>query len=125
MRHDAGDPLDKIAWTLPVIAIALIGALWLTAPAQRQASGAAAASDGDVLAIVRQHCASCHAASPTSEVFTEPPKGVVIETLHDVRRYGEIIDQVTVKTEVMPLGNETGMTEKERDILGAWIAALE
>jgi uncharacterized membrane protein len=125
LRHEAGDPLGKIAWTLPVIAIALIGALWLTAPAQRQASGAAAASDGDVLAIVRQHCASCHAASPTSEVFTEPPKGVVIETLHDVRRYRELIDQFAVKTEAMPLGNETGMTEKERDILGAWIAALE
>ncbi len=51
MRHEAGDPFGKIAWTLPVIAVALIAALWLTAPAEREAGGATAA-DADVLAIV-------------------------------------------------------------------------
>jgi uncharacterized membrane protein len=28
-----------------------------------------------------------------------------------------------VRTEIMPLGNETGMTQAERETLGAWIAA--
>jgi uncharacterized membrane protein len=122
MRHEAGDPLGKIAWTLPVIAIALLTALWLTAPAQRQA-GAATASDAEVLAIVQQHCFACHAAEPTHEAFAEPPKGMVIETLDDVRRHGALIDQFAVASEIMPLGNETGMTQTERDMLGAWIAA--
>jgi uncharacterized membrane protein len=125
VRHEAGDPLAKIAWTLPVIAAALFAALWLTAPAQRPASGAPAASDGQVLAIVQQHCASCHAAEPSHEAFPEPPRGMVIETLDDVRRFDDLIDQFAVKTDLMPLGNETGMTEAERDLLGAWIAAQQ
>jgi uncharacterized membrane protein len=49
----------------------------------------------------------------------------VIETLDEVRRYGQIIDQFAVQTEIMPLGNETGMTETERAKLGAWIAAQQ
>jgi uncharacterized membrane protein len=122
MRHEAGDPLAKVAWTLPVIAIALLTALWLTAPQQRQ-GGAAAASDAEVLAIVQRHCVTCHAAEPTHEAFAEPPKDMVIETLDDVRRHEALIDQFAVKTDLMPLGNETGMTKPERDMLGAWIAA--
>jgi uncharacterized membrane protein len=66
VRHEAGDPLNKIGWTLPVIAIALFAALWLTAPAQRPASPPEVASDAEVLAIVQQHCASCHAANPAT-----------------------------------------------------------
>ena len=31
VRHEVGDPLAKIAWTLPVIALALAAAYWLTA----------------------------------------------------------------------------------------------
>jgi uncharacterized membrane protein len=122
MRHEAGDPLSKIAWTLPVIAAALLAAMWLTAPAERQAGGAAA-PDADVLAIVQQHCAVCHAADPPHEAFAEAPGNMMIESLDDVRRHGEAIDQFAVRTEIMPLGNETGMTEAERETLGAWIAA--
>ena len=124
MRHEAGDPLGKIAWTLPVIAVALIAALWLTAPAERAASGPAA-PDADVLAIVQQHCAVCHSADPPHEAFAEPPADMVIESLDDVRQHGELIDQFAVRTEIMPLGNETGMTEAERETLGAWIAAQQ
>jgi uncharacterized membrane protein len=126
LRHEAGDPLGKIAWTLPVIAAALIGALWLTAPVERDAGAAAAGpSDGQVLAVVQQHCVMCHSNNPSHDAFSEPPKGMVIETLDDVRRHGELIDQFTVKTEIMPLGNDTGMTQDERAALGAWIAAQD
>ena len=31
-RHDAGDPFEKIGWALPVAAVALAVAVWLTAP---------------------------------------------------------------------------------------------
>lgn len=123
VRHEAGDPLNKIGWTLPVIAIALFAALWLTAPAQRPAPPEVAVADAEVLAIVQQHCASCHAANPAHEAFTEPPGDMAIETIEDVRRHGERIDQFTVQTDIMPLGNETGMTQEERNRLGAWIAA--
>jgi uncharacterized membrane protein len=123
LRHEAGDPLGKIAWTLPVIAAALFGALWLTSPTQRNADAAAGPSDGEVLAVIQQHCVTCHSNNPSHDAFSEPPKGLVIETLDDVRRHAELIDQFAVKTEIMPLGNDTGMTQGERDTLGAWIAA--
>ena len=37
-------------------------------------------------------------------------------------RYAVLIDQQAVKSDVMPLGNETGMTDDERRTLGAWVA---
>jgi len=125
LRREAGDPVGRIAWTLPVIAAALIGALWLTAPAERDAGAAASPSDDQVLAVVQQHCVACHSNNPSHDAFSEPPKGMVIETLDDVRRHVELIDQFTVKTEIMPLGNETGMTRGEREMLGVWIAAQD
>jgi uncharacterized membrane protein len=30
LRHEVGDPLSKIGWTLPVIAVALMAAIWLS-----------------------------------------------------------------------------------------------
>jgi uncharacterized membrane protein len=67
----------------------------------------------------------CHSADPPHEGFAEPPADMVISSLDDVRRHGEAIDQFAVRTEIMPLGNETGMTEADRETLGAWIAAQQ
>ena len=36
---------------------------------------------------------------------------------------GALIEQLAVATKVMPIGNATGMTQAERDELGAWIRA--
>ena len=55
-RHDAGDPFHKIAWTLPVTAVALGAAIYLTAPRSNAALGGIAVSDGEVLVIVGKHC---------------------------------------------------------------------
>jgi uncharacterized membrane protein len=65
----------------------------------------------------------CHAQRPTYEGFEEPPKGMVLETLDEMRRYAGLVRQFTVDSEVMPLGNETAMTEDERQKLGAWLDA--
>lgn len=125
IRHDAGDPLEQFSWALPLIAIVLIGALWLTQPTDRRARAAVDATDAEVISITQTHCASCHAARPTHETFPEPPKGVVLETLDDLRRYHQLVDVQAVKTDAMPLGNETGMTPDERAKLGAWLDAQE
>jgi uncharacterized membrane protein len=121
VRHEVGDPIAEIAWTLPLIGAALAAALWLTQPAQRSAS-AAAVSDAEVLTITHTHCVMCHAAKPTKEGFAEAPKGVVLETADELRRYAIQIRAQAVATDAMPLGNETGMTEDERAKLGAWLA---
>jgi len=121
--QEVGQPFVQYRWALPVIAACLAGAVWLTAPRSNPALATLAVSDDEVIAITRKHCISCHATKPTSEAFTEPPKGMVLETLDEVRRYASLVRQQAVASDVMPLGNETGMTQEERDRLGAWLAA--
>jgi uncharacterized membrane protein len=122
VRHEVGDPIGEIAWTLPLIFGALAVALWLTEPAKRSAV-AGGVSDEEVVALAHKHCVMCHAAKPTKEGFAEAPKGVKLETVEEIKRYTAQIDLQAVKNNAMPLGNETNMTDEERARLGAWIAA--
>ncbi len=48
---------------------------------------------------------------------------MVLATVDDLRRYAGLIELQTVQNRVMPLGNMTGMTDGERSLLGAWLAA--
>lgn len=78
-------------------------------------------SDAEVLALVKTHCVPCHAAEPTHEAFAKPPAGIMLESIDQVLRYApRIMNQVVVER-AMPLGNQTGMTDAERAVIGAWI----
>ena len=127
VHHEVGTPFASIAWTLPVMAVALAVAVSMTAPGPRDSGGgwARAVSDIEVLGITDAHCASCHAQTPTHPAFKTAPKNVVLETTDDLRRYADLVDLHTVRTRTMPLGNLTGMTDSERARLGAWLAAQE
>ena len=122
VRHEVGDGMEEIAWTLPIICGALVTALWLTEPAPSVGAGLVV-SDEEVLSITAKHCTMCHAAKPTHQGFKEPPKGVALETLDELRRYHPQIVAQAVRNKSMPLGNETGMIDEERQKLGAWLAA--
>jgi uncharacterized membrane protein len=122
VRHEVGDPIDEIAWTIPIIFGALTAALWLTEPAKRIGEGMKV-SDEEALALTHKHCTMCHSANPIKPGFKEPPKGVMLETIEELRRYATQIETQAVRNKSMPLGNETGMTDDERAQLGAWIAA--
>lgn len=74
-------------------------------------------------AVVAARCTTCHAARPTFDGITEAPKGVMLETPAQLRRFASLISQQAVRTEAMPPGNVTEITDEERQILGAWIAA--
>lgn len=119
-RHDAGDPFAKFWWTLPLTAFGLAIAVVITAP--RSFEGVAVVSDATALKIMETHCATCHAAVPVYEAFEEAPKDIRLETLADLRRYSDLVMAQSVQSDAMPLGNETGMTDQERNALGAWIA---
>ncbi|WP_341704029.1 urate hydroxylase PuuD [Ferrovibrio sp.] len=77
----------------------------------------------DVQKIAAARCTPCHAAKPTFDGIAEAPKGVLLETPAELRRFAALIRQQAVRTETMPPGNATEMTEEERQMLGAWIAA--
>jgi uncharacterized membrane protein len=121
MRHEVGDPLSRIAWTLPIIAACLLLAVVMTAPASEDASALPEVSDQTVLAITRRHCTMCHAQKPMHEAFTETPKGMRLESTDDLRRHADLVYKQAVATNAMPIGNQTGMTPDERRLLGAWL----
>jgi uncharacterized membrane protein len=71
--------------------------------------------------MIRAHCVACHAAEPTHAAFAKAPAGVLLETVAQIAaNAARIMDQVVV-TRAMPLGNETGMTDEERDRIAAWV----
>ncbi len=126
---EVGRPFASVAWTLPVVAVALAIAVMLTAPvtmttlASLDSSAAPPVTDVEVLGITDTHCVSCHARAPTHPAFKVAPKNIVLETTDDLRRYAALVDLHSVRTRAMPLGNPTGMTDEERARLGAWLAA--
>ena len=64
-------------------------------------------------------CVPCHSVRPTK--VDSAPMGIVFDTQQQIAAQASLIEQVAVQTKVMPLGNQTGMTQAERDTLGAWI----
>jgi uncharacterized membrane protein len=49
------------------------------------------------------------------------PAGVRFDTAEQIAAQADSIRRQAVDTRAMPLGNVTGMTDEERDLLGAWI----
>jgi uncharacterized membrane protein len=116
MKRDDGD--HRTGWRTGVAAAVFAAA---TTPAQ----AANPMTDAEVVALAAKHCIMCHAEMPTSEAFDKPPKGIRLETIEQLRRYAKEIVEQAVVGRMMPLGNETDMTEEERDRLGAWAEGLK
>lgn len=121
-RHEAGDPLNKIAWTLPLAAFALVVLVAMTMP-RTSPEGTTVMSDEQLVTLVKTHCTMCHSAKPTHAGFNEAPKGLILEDIAVIKQNGALILAQAVQSDVMPLGNETGFTQKDREALGAWIHA--
>jgi uncharacterized membrane protein len=112
---------------------AIIVGFVVTSPrASASAGGATSGTDAtnagppvaynQVKTILEARCVSCHAAKPTNPAFGAAPLGVMLETPEDVVARKDRILVRAVQTKTMPLGNMTGMTDEERDLLGRWIA---
>src|SRR5436190_597830 len=114
MKRDDGD--HRRGWRAGVAAAALAAA---TTGAQVGAQAPSPMTDAEVVALAAKHCTVCHSEMPTSEAFDKPPKGIRLETIEQLRRYAKQIVEQAVVGRMMPLGNETDMTEEERDRLGA------
>ena len=108
----------RTAWWVPVTAAAAIAAV-AVAIRPGGSSGGTAVPFTRAQAIVQERCVPCHSAHPTK--VSSPPLGIVFDTPKQIAAQATLIEQVAVNTKVMPLGNQTGMTQAERDALGAWI----
>lgn len=109
-----------LPYLLVLAAALVVAALYLTAPRRALPQGEAVAFS-QVAPIVAERCAACHAERPSQPGFSAPPQGVLLESPAQIRAAAEQIRAVAVESEYMPLGNLTGMTEAEREMLGRWI----
>lgn len=98
-------------------------AIAVLVPMLLSACGPEAASYAEVDPIIRTHCISCHSAKPAHQGFALPPVGVAFDAPADVAKRAVRIKALVVTTTTMPLGNETGMTDTERQIIGKWVDA--
>jgi uncharacterized membrane protein len=78
-------------------------------------------TDAEILALMKTHCVTCHAAEPAHEAFAKAPAGVLLETIPQVAANAAKIMTQVIVNRAMPLGNETRMTDDERDRIAAWI----
>ena len=113
--------------TGPTMAVAAILALASVTYVSLEKSGADQSGGhvtyAEIQPLLAKHCAACHSPHPTAPGFAAPPLGVTLDSYAHASAVAERIRRVAVDSEVMPLGNATGMTTAERAKLGAWIAA--
>ena len=103
------------AWWIPAaVAAGALGLAVALAPEETSAVSRTV-SDDEALVIVEARCQTCH-------VGASAPAGVQLESLEGLRANAAEIER-QVRTNAMPPGNATGMTEDERARLAAWAAA--
>lgn len=77
-----------------------------------------------VFDVMQTHCANCHSAQPTDEIFVVAPLGLMFDTWQQIEQRAAVIHKRASVTKDMPMMNKTGMTEDERQIIGNWFEAL-
>jgi uncharacterized membrane protein len=106
----------RTVWWIPVTAAAALAAIavWIRPPDADGSTSGPPVSFAEVAPIVEQRCATCHSGAAA-------PNGVKLENREQIEAQADAIERVAVLTRVMPLGNSTGMTDAERELLGRWI----
>ena len=84
-------------------------------------AGLTAADFSPVQQVFIARCVTCHSAHPTREGFSAAPKGVLFDTQQEIVANARRAYEQVVVTKAMPLGNVTGITEAERDLIGRWV----
>jgi uncharacterized membrane protein len=104
-------------WWIPAAAAAGVVALafWLE-PEETPVPETGPVPFAQVRPIIENRCTECHAGASV-------PLGVRLETEQQITARAEDIERQAVLTRAMPPGNATGMTDEERELLGAWIAS--
>jgi uncharacterized membrane protein len=113
-------------WTWGIAAAGMAAVAWLSAAGPRVATVGALPPTpkfADVSNIVMSRCSMCHAAEPVWDGIAAAPKGVLLDTDEQIRLHAPLIDLVAVRSNFMPPGNITEMTDDERLTLASWFAA--
>jgi uncharacterized membrane protein len=109
--------------SIPAAIVVVVVLIMITAYRPGAATTTGGVSFANIHPIIQKHCAQCHSATPSNKDFPEAPKGVMFDTPDEIHLHAKRIEQQAVLSKIMPLGNTTGMTDAERQRLGAWIEA--
>ncbi len=82
-----------------------------------------AVSFGEIGPIIAERCTVCHSVSPTQPGYLSPPNDIIFDTPEQIQALAAKIKLMAVEIKVMPLFNETNMTDGERNLLAAWLEA--
>lgn len=104
---------------LVVAVLLLLAVVILLAPKPSSARSGSAVSFAQVKVIIAERCASCHAAQPTMAGFSQPPKGVMLESAEQISTHAQKIAETTA-SRYMPIANLTQMTDAERERVAVW-----
>ncbi len=112
-------------WTWGVAAAGMAAVAWLSAAGPRMTTGALPPSPkfADVADIIMSRCSMCHAAEPVWAGIAAAPEGVRLDTDEQIRLHAPLIEAAAVRSNAMPPGNITEMTNDERLKLASWLAS--
>jgi uncharacterized membrane protein len=110
----------RTVWWIPATAAIAIAAIAIAIRPQESSGGPTqSVSFARARAIVIERCVPCHSLHPTR--VSTAPNGIEFDMPAQIAAQASRIRQLAVETKVMPPSNATGMTQAERDVLGAWI----
>ncbi|HET8873969.1 MAG TPA: urate hydroxylase PuuD [Gaiellaceae bacterium] len=116
----------RTVWWIPVTAVAAAIALAVAIrPDEGGGTPSRTVSDAEAIGIVQRRCVPCHSANPTHPGYDAPPAGITFDSRDEIVQRADAIEEQAVRTKAMPLGNATGMTDDERETLGAWLSSLK
>ncbi|MEH6471429.1 MAG: urate hydroxylase PuuD [Halopseudomonas sp.] len=117
---------QSFAWAVPAAAAGMIALAFVSAPSQvamPQANNSnPAVAFQSVQQVISERCTVCHSASPSNPAFASAPGGVIMDGPDQIQQLASQIHAQSVATQAMPLGNITGMTPQERELIGLWVA---
>lgn len=118
--HNLKEKNQQSVWVIPIASLILLSTVFITSP--EPINGACKeVSFTQIWPIIQERCVSCHSSSPTDDIWTAPPNGVVYDTPQDIVKLTDKIMQRVVITKTMPQNNKTGITPEERDMIRCWI----
>jgi len=79
-------------------------------------------TENQVASIIERRCASCHSNTPSDDIFTVAPAGVVFNDINTIKQWAPRIQARVIDSKDMPFMNKTQMTDEERNTLALWIS---
>lgn len=113
---------ERSRYILPVSIVAMISLALVTSPLMEKSGDEyGEVSFQQVNDIIMSRCIQCHSVTPTDDTWNSAPNSVMFDTPDQIKAQAERIMVRSVRTQTMPLGNKTNMTEEERELIRAWI----